>query len=227
VTCRACAQGGESLGVSQSAFTARWFKGKELALAFGIALSFARIGSALNLNVTPYIVEKGGVQAGLWVGAFCCVFSLVGAILLSLMDKYAEKRRKVKLSGVDDPPPKLTDVKDFPLTLWLVFFICVTFYIAVFIMIQFGSVLVQHRFGVSQQVAGSVVSLPYLVSAGASPFLGFAVDRIGRSVMWVAFATWLLMVAHMSFFFLPPYPVTLFVCMCCARDTDTFCLSVL
>jgi nitrate/nitrite transporter NarK len=116
------------------------------------------------------------------------------------------------VSGVDDPPPKITDgrfrlafasnvirsacddvgvvlccivlfaVKDFPLVLWLIFFICVTFYMAVFIMIQFGSELVQHRFGINQQDAARIVSVPYLCSAAMSPVLGFLVDRIARSV---------------------------------------------
>jgi len=35
--------GGESLSVVQSTFCAKWFKGNELALAFGITLSFSRI----------------------------------------------------------------------------------------------------------------------------------------------------------------------------------------
>jgi len=43
--------GGESLSVAQSTFAAKWFKGNELALAFGITLSFSRIGSFANLNV--------------------------------------------------------------------------------------------------------------------------------------------------------------------------------
>jgi len=37
--------GGESLTVAQNNFTARWFNGPQLALAFGLVLSFARIGA--------------------------------------------------------------------------------------------------------------------------------------------------------------------------------------
>ena len=48
--------GGECLGVAQSAFTAKFFKGNELAFAFGIALSFSRIGSAVNLDIEPRLV---------------------------------------------------------------------------------------------------------------------------------------------------------------------------
>jgi hypothetical protein len=47
--------GGESVSVAQSAITARWFKGAEVATAFGIALSFSRIGSAANFDISPSV----------------------------------------------------------------------------------------------------------------------------------------------------------------------------
>jgi MFS family permease len=37
--------GGESMSVAQSAFVSIWFKGKELAFAFGVNISIARLGS--------------------------------------------------------------------------------------------------------------------------------------------------------------------------------------
>ncbi len=41
--------GGESLTVAQSAITAKWFKGKEVAFAMGATLCVARLGSSLIL----------------------------------------------------------------------------------------------------------------------------------------------------------------------------------
>ena len=49
--------GGETLAVAQSAYAAQWFKGAELATAFGIVLSFSRLGSAVNFAVSPSVVE--------------------------------------------------------------------------------------------------------------------------------------------------------------------------
>ena len=48
--------GGETLSVAQSAYAAQWFKGAELATAFGIVLSFSRIGSAVNFDVSPQVL---------------------------------------------------------------------------------------------------------------------------------------------------------------------------
>ena len=42
--------GAEPLVVAQSAILARWFKGKELALAFGIGLTVSRLGTLFSFN---------------------------------------------------------------------------------------------------------------------------------------------------------------------------------
>jgi MFS family permease len=86
-----------------------------------------------------------------------------------------EPRRRVPFVNDEEDAPRLLDVKHFPLSVWLIFAICVFFYMAVFLMIQFGGVFVQHHFGLSQGQASTIVSLPYLVSAIASPLLGFGV----------------------------------------------------
>lgn len=44
--------GGECMTVAQSAIVTAWFKGAELAFAFGINLSVARVGSFINGPVT-------------------------------------------------------------------------------------------------------------------------------------------------------------------------------
>ena len=55
--------GGETLAVAQSAYAAQWFKGAELATAFGIVLSFSRIGSAVNFDISPAVVEAAETSA--------------------------------------------------------------------------------------------------------------------------------------------------------------------
>jgi hypothetical protein len=52
-----CASANGSDARSQSTYTAKWFKGAELATAFGIVLSFSRLGSAVNFDVSPAILS--------------------------------------------------------------------------------------------------------------------------------------------------------------------------
>ena len=52
--------GSESLIVVQSAIISRWFKGKEMALAFGIALTISRIGTLFSFNTEELIARYFG-----------------------------------------------------------------------------------------------------------------------------------------------------------------------
>ena len=50
--------GSESMIVAQSAITARWFTGKELAMAFGITLTIARLGTLFSFNVEELLATR-------------------------------------------------------------------------------------------------------------------------------------------------------------------------
>jgi nitrate/nitrite transporter NarK len=47
--------GGESLSVAQSSIVSIWFRGKELAMALGLNMSFSRLGSVVNGFILPSI----------------------------------------------------------------------------------------------------------------------------------------------------------------------------
>ena len=47
-----------------------------------------------------------------------------------------------------------------------------------------NSEFLEEKYDMSKKLAGHVTSVPYLMSAGMSPFLGFGVDKLGRSVLW-------------------------------------------
>lgn len=54
--------------VVQNRITAFWFRGKELALAFGLTLAFSRLGSVLNFFLTQRFEAHFGMQWTLWGG---------------------------------------------------------------------------------------------------------------------------------------------------------------
>ncbi|MGA9072393.1 MAG: MFS transporter, partial [Terracidiphilus sp.] len=67
--------GGESLIVAQSAIISRWFKGKEMALAFGIALTISRVGTLFSFNTEQLISDYfGSYRVALWAAAGFCLF---------------------------------------------------------------------------------------------------------------------------------------------------------
>ncbi|TNN01743.1 major facilitator superfamily domain-containing protein 1 isoform X1 [Takifugu flavidus] len=202
--------GGESLAVAQNTYAVNWFKGKELNLVFGLQLSMARLGSTVNMNIMGWVYSKVADLVGspghftlgisLMIAGVTCLFSLFCALVLGFLDKRAE-RILHKEEGKTGEVIKLTDVKDFPFPLWLIFIICVGYYVAIFPFIGLGQVFFIEKFNFSPAEARAVNSIVYIISAPASPVLGFLVDKTGRNVIWVLIAVVTTLAAHMMLAF--------------------------
>jgi len=196
--------GGESLTVAQNNFTARWFDGPQLALAFGLVLSFARIGSSVNFAVTPFLA-KVSVPFAVWFGAGTCLISFSACILLAVFDKAGERRAVNK----DEPKEKETFVQillsllqvfRFPLATWFIYFICVFFYVGVLTFYTVASDIMQKTGSkYSEDIATLFISIPNFVSVIASPTFGYMIDKMGKALYWMLWSCFMLVVAHMGF----------------------------
>lgn len=146
--------GGESLGVANSAVLAEWFKGKELAFAFGLNLSVARLGSVANNMISPALADSSSVVFALWFGVFLCGASLGCVFVFSPIDKAMDvliaknktadddavttlllageddDRNDMRKSYVDgqEEETKLSDVKKFPFSFWILVISCLVVY---------------------------------------------------------------------------------------------------
>lgn len=206
--------GGESLTVVQNTYTARWFQGKNIAVFFGIVVSISRIGSSINFAVTPRLTDYG-VPASVWAGTGMCVISMVASLVAAALDWYG--RNRVKDVSADEKI-SLTHAKTFPLAAWVIFLICVFFYVAVFTFYTVASVIMQStglhwpRYDPTQ--ATFFLFIPNFVSIFASPLFGYLVDKKGFSLLWLFEASCMLCLAHVAFlfnannvFWIPPIPV--------------------
>lgn len=79
--------GGESLEVAQARLTTDWFQGRALAFALGLNLSFARIATASNDNLSPWIQSVFGTTAASWFGVIICVLSFLNAIGMIILNR--------------------------------------------------------------------------------------------------------------------------------------------
>lgn len=196
--------GGESLSVAQSTYVAKWFKGKEFALAFGITLSTSRIGSSVNLNLSPIIGRYfDGIVGATWVGVILCLVSVTAGLVLAFYDSMGErvlrylKDPKLRdLTPQADDPVRLTDVFYFPIATWVLYWICDAFYISVFMFVAFGTNYLGDVFNITEDHkvwgfvgAANALSIPYFVSAFASPLFGAFVDFVGFSGIWISVGT--------------------------------------
>ncbi|XP_051158231.1 major facilitator superfamily domain-containing protein 1-like isoform X2 [Leptopilina boulardi] len=206
--------GAESLAVAQNSYAVLWFKGKELNMVFGFQLSFARVGSTVNFVVMEPIYKyvsqyyRGPTCIGvvLFLAAVTCVGSMICACILGLMDKRMEK---VLRRGEGEEPRivRLTDMKDFGGIFWLVAFICIAYYVAIFPFIALGKVFFIQKYGLDPSSANVVCSMLYSVSAIASPAFGLVIDKTGKNVLWVFLSIIGTIVAHglLAFTFVSPY----------------------
>lgn len=79
--------GGESLAVAQARVVTEWFQDRELALAIGLNLSIARIGTVVNNVASPWIARQWhSVEAAFWVGFLSCAISLICTIATIWVD---------------------------------------------------------------------------------------------------------------------------------------------
>src|SRR5271166_4344367 len=116
----------------QSAIISRWFKGKEMALAFGIALTISRVGTLFSFNTEELIARYfGSYRVALWAAAGFCLFSVLCNLVYNAMDLHGEKVLALpKPEGGDKIV--LSDIRKFNSSYWYVVFLCVTFYSAIF-----------------------------------------------------------------------------------------------
>lgn len=85
--------GGESLEVAMARITTDWFNGRGLAFALGINLTFARLSTALNDNVSPWIEEISSAPYAGWVGFGVCTASFCASLLIIRLDRPDSRRR--------------------------------------------------------------------------------------------------------------------------------------
>ena len=209
--------GSESLIVVQSAIIARWFKGKEIAMAFGIALTISRVGTLFSFNIEELIATYyGNYRTALWAAAGFCLFSVLCNLVFNLMDRHGE--RVLALSKPDAGDKIVfSDIRKFSSSYWFVVLLCVTFYSAIFpftalatdmfhekwalplVSASSGSFLSQVFFNFTHMfnTAPGVTSIVIAASMIFAPFAGDLVDRIGKRASLMVLGSLILIPAHL------------------------------
>ena len=77
--------GGENISVATSTLNTKWFRGKELALSFGINLAVSRLGSVFNNLISPRVANARGAPLAVWFGVFMNLLSVVCALVICML----------------------------------------------------------------------------------------------------------------------------------------------
>ncbi|CAG04340.1 unnamed protein product [Tetraodon nigroviridis] len=196
--------GNGSLTIVQNRITAFWFKGKELALAFGLTLAFSRLGSVLNFFLTQKFEDKYGMQWTLWGAIIVSTLDKVGMKQLGLDGAIQEESRKVRVQ----------DVKLLSLRYWLLVLTIMFFYNGIFPFIADASKFIQDKYsGYSQKEASYIAGAVYDSSLVLSASAGILIDYVGlRGILASACAVLTLPVfGLLAFSYVPPLVSTIWL----------------
>ncbi len=209
--------GSESLVVAQLAILSKWFKGKELALSFGVALTVSRLGTLFSFNAEALIASYfGDFRAALWAAFLLCGLSLICNVVSNAMDRKGEVVLAMKAEGAGDKIV-FADVRAFGLSYWYVTFLCVTFYSAIFPFTALSTNLLATKWGIPDiqpgeggffyqvffnlfhmfTTAPGITSIPIFASMVCAPFAGRLVDRVGKRASLMVLGSVMLIVSHL------------------------------
>ena len=205
--------GSEIAGTAVTRSIAKWFREGPMALAMGLQLAIARLGTAVALVLSPrLVVENAGHVYSLSETARPAVFGLglmaAGLILWALFVALDAKRFPAgqAVSGQSDEEAfRLKDVlkvlgnKNF----WMLGLLCVLFYSSIVAFKKFAGAILIPRFDIPASTAGWMVSMLPFSTVIFAPLFGLLVDKKGKGTRWMVIGSVLALVAHLLLAFAP------------------------
>ncbi len=179
----------------------KWFKGRELALALGINLSFGRLGTFAALNISPRLANpQGDWTIAIWFGTLLLLIGLLTFIGYMIFDKRLDKQVKIDVMDETDVF-KLSDLKKIITNRSFLYIalLCVTFYSAVFPFMKYAPDLLSNKYGMDVATAGWIVSILPFGTILFTPLFGAYTDQRGKSASLMIYGSLLLVVVHLLF----------------------------
>lgn len=193
----------EIIGVTATKVIARWFKGYEIALAMGLQVGTARIGTALALGLgAPIAVYFKAVGAPVLVGVVLLAVGLVAYVFYCSMDRKLDQTEEESgQSSEDEEAFRLSDIKEI-LSIkgfWYITILCALFYSAVFPFLKYAPDLMVQKFHVKESWAGAIPSVLPFATIPLTVVFGSYYDRKGKGATLMILGSLLLVAVHFIF----------------------------
>ena len=216
VGCMLFGLGSEIAGVSVTRSIAKWFKGRNMALAMGLQLAIARFGTATAILIAPMIVKQKAVgemymlsetnRPALIGLAVLAVGTILWAIFVAMdakFDKEAGTSDKVKTAEEDKFRfSDIWKVLSNPRFL-MIAILCVTFYCCVIRFKKFGVSILLPLFGVNLDIATVLLAMIPFFTILFTPLFGALVDKVGKATTWMIVGSALVLTSHLIITFAP------------------------
>ena len=177
--------GYEMCGITVSKAIVRWFSGKEMALAMGLQVAMARLGTALALGFSPIIALRWGLPRPILIGVFCVGVGLIAYLYYCTMDRRLDKDKGVETQNLASQDDEKFHFSDMKLTIknpgfWLITLLCLFYYSALYPFLDFATKLMISKYGVDAELAGLIPAILPFTSIVLTPLFGGWCDKKGR-----------------------------------------------
>lgn len=216
VGCMLFGLGSEIAGVSVTRSIAKWFKGRNMALAMGLQLAIARFGTATSILIAPMIVTQkaagemymlSDTNRPAMIGlAVLGIGAILWAVFVGLdagFDRQTGETDKVETAEEDKF--RISDiwkVLSNPRFL-MIAVLCVTFYCTVIRFKKFGVSILLPLFGVDLEIATVLLAMIPFFTILFTPLFGALVDKVGKATLWMIVGSALVLISHLIITFAP------------------------
>ena len=207
--------GCEMEGTNVSKILAKWFKGKEMALAMGIEMAIARLGVFAVMWISPIIADKfgGAVSAPLgFCGALLCI-GLLNFVIFAFMDSKFDAQLVEAGLATDEKSPEdefhVSDLKAIFTSkmFWIVALLCVLYYSAIFPFQRYATNILEETLSIPAADAARLFSCFPILAMILTPVLGLALDFIGKGASMLMTGSVIMLACHLCMaFLLPAFP---------------------
>ena len=191
--------GTEAGGITVSKAIVKWFKGKEMALAMGMQMSIARLGTAVALGIALPVAKAYSFSSPVLLAFVFMLIALTAFIIYTFMDKKldASIAQSVKGNVVEDA----FELKDILFIIknkgfWYIAILCVLFYSAVFPFLFYATDLMINKYHVNPNLAGLIPMLLPFGTIFLTPLFGTVYDKRGKGATIMIIGSIILIFVH-------------------------------
>ena len=211
--------GCEMAGTTVSKILAKWFKGKEMALAMGLEMAIARLGVFAAMWFAPMLSEHfavagtNSIVAPLLFASALLVIGLLNFFVFTIMDtKFDQQLVAIGEATAEKDPEDEFHVSDLKQILtskmfWIVALLCVLYYSAIFPFQRFATNFLEETLMISNTEAAGLFKWFPILAMVLTPFLGAFIDYKGKGASMMLLGAVIMIACHCVFaFVLPAFP---------------------
>jgi MFS family permease len=191
--------GTEAGGITVSKAIVKWFKGKEMALAMGMQMSIARLGTAVALGIALPMAKTYSFTSPVLLAFVFMLIALTAFIVYTFMDKKLDA--SIAQSAKGNAVEEAFELKDILFIIknkgfWYIAILCVLFYSAVFPFLFYATDLMINKYHVNPNLAGLIPMLLPFGTIFLTPLFGTVYDKKGKGATIMIIGSIILICVH-------------------------------